>query len=69
MSDLEKEIPITTTVEGLRLALEQLGLNSKGLKPELKQRYRKAMKKQKEEREKLQPVDNEQTPKAPTKQK
>lgn len=41
------EKPTLTTVEGLRLALEELGLNSKGLKPELKQRYRKAVKKQK----------------------
>lgn len=42
------EKPATTTVEGLRLALEQLGLCTKGLKPELKQRYKKALKKQKE---------------------
>lgn len=42
------EKPATTTVEGLRLALEQLGLCTKGLKPELKQRYKKAIKKQKE---------------------
>lgn len=37
-----------TTVEALRIALEQMGLNTKGHKPELKQRYRKALKKQKE---------------------
>lgn len=37
-----------TTVEALRTALEQMGLNTKGYKPELKQRYRKALKKQKE---------------------
>lgn len=37
-----------TTVEALRVALEQMGLNTKGYKPELKQRYRKALKKQKE---------------------
>ncbi|KAI8639243.1 ribonuclease H-like domain-containing protein [Parasitella parasitica] len=37
-----------TTVEALRLALEQMGLNTKGYKPELKQRYKKALKKQKE---------------------
>lgn len=37
-----------TTVEALRLALEQMGLSTKGHKPELKQRYRKAVKKQKE---------------------
>lgn len=42
------EKPTLTTVEGLRLALEELGLNTKGHKPELKQRYRKAIKKQKE---------------------
>lgn len=42
------EKPTTTTVEGLRLALEGLGLCTKGLKPELKQRYKKALKKQKE---------------------
>jgi hypothetical protein len=59
MSDPEKEKPTTTTVEGLRVALEQLGLSSKGLKPELKQRFRKAMKKQKEEAEKLQLNDIE----------
>ncbi|OBZ86079.1 3'-5' exonuclease eri1 [Choanephora cucurbitarum] len=35
-----------TTVESLRIALQQLGLNTKGHKPELKQRYRKALKKQ-----------------------
>ncbi|OAD01830.1 hypothetical protein MUCCIDRAFT_132030, partial [Mucor lusitanicus CBS 277.49] len=37
-----------STVESLRLALEQMGLSTKGHKPELKQRYRKALKKQKE---------------------
>lgn len=42
------EKPALTTVEGLRLALEELGLNSKGHKPELKRRFRKAIKKQKE---------------------
>lgn len=40
--------PATTTVEGLRVALEQLGLNSKGHKQELKQRLRKALRKQKD---------------------
>lgn len=54
------EKPTLTTVEGLRLALEELGLNSKGLKPELKQRYRKAIKKQKSS---LPPTPkNEETP-------
>ena len=37
---------MVSTVEELRSALEGLGLNTKGLKPELKQRYRKALKKQ-----------------------
>lgn len=39
---------LVSTVESLRLALEQMGLSTKGHKPELKQRYRKALKKQKE---------------------
>lgn len=42
------EKPAVTTVEGLRIALEELGLCTKGHKPELKQRLRKAIKKQKE---------------------
>ncbi|KAG2201753.1 hypothetical protein INT47_002013 [Mucor saturninus] len=42
------EKPAVTTVEGLRIALEELGLCTKGHKPELKQRFRKAMKKQKD---------------------
>lgn len=46
MTPMEK--PALTTVEGLRIALEELGLCTKGHKPELKQRFRKAMKKQKE---------------------
>lgn len=45
---MEVEKPSPTTVEGLRLALEQLGLSTKGHKPELKQRLRKAKKKLKD---------------------
>ncbi|KAI8991457.1 ribonuclease H-like domain-containing protein [Mycotypha africana] len=37
-----------TTVEELRIALEKMGLSTKGHKAELKRRYRKASKKQKE---------------------
>ncbi|CEP14273.1 hypothetical protein [Parasitella parasitica] len=45
---LEETAKKPTTVEALRLALEEMGLNTKGYKPALKQRYRKALKKQKE---------------------
>lgn len=51
-----------TTVESLRIALEQLGLNSKGHKQELKQRLKKAKKKQKESAEK-ESVEKEDVPK------
>ncbi|KAK4520624.1 substrate-specific activator of APC-dependent proteolysis [Mucor velutinosus] len=46
-----------TTVEALRMALEQMGLSTKGHKPELKQRYRKAVKKQKETAEAAKAVE------------
>ncbi|KAG1443031.1 hypothetical protein G6F56_010823 [Rhizopus delemar] len=46
------EKPALTTAEGLRLALEELGLNTKGQKAELKLRLRKAKKKLKESEEK-----------------
>ncbi|KAI9279616.1 ribonuclease H-like domain-containing protein [Sporodiniella umbellata] len=46
------EKPSMNTVEGLRLALQELGLCTKGQKGELKQRFRKAQKKAKEQEEK-----------------
>ncbi|CAO3659498.1 unnamed protein product [Rhizopus stolonifer] len=58
------EKPASTTVEGLRLALEELGLNTKGQKAELKQRLRKAKKKLKElEEKKLKETEENKKPK------
>jgi 3'-5' exoribonuclease 1 len=53
------EKPTLTTVEGLRIALEELGLCTKGHKPELKQRFRKAIKKQKDATNKPTPKEEQ----------